>query len=142
VVAAPRPVTAVTQGDPELESLRQIPLSEPTSEDVFSKPNPAVPRTPVASPTALTDPRRPAVTRDEAAAAQGEGGMVFASASVDAPATPSVVVADDMPAPVVKKKKVKRLEPLPSEGSGLLVSETRREKTMITELPSIVIEDE
>jgi hypothetical protein len=49
---------------------------------------------------------------------------------------------DDLPPPVVKKKKVKRLEPLPSEASGVLVSETRREKTMIAELPSIVIDDD
>lgn len=151
-VQAPRLVTVVSEAAPELESLRQIPLTEPTSEDVFSRPPSGMPAPrpmAVASPTALTDPRRPAVTRDEvaAAAAPTDGGaMVFASALGDTPPTPtpapSIVVADDMPAPVVKKKKVKRLEPLPSEGSGLMVSETRREKTMTTELPSIVIDDE
>ena len=54
---------------------------------------------------------------------------------------PSVPPADDV-APVVRKKKVKRSEPLPSEGSGLLVSETRREKTMEPELPTIVVDDD
>ena len=48
----------------------------------------------------------------------------------------------DAPAPVVKKKKVKRTEPLPSDTSGLRVSETRKEKTNVGPMPSIVIEDE
>ncbi|MBI1945210.1 MAG: hypothetical protein HYS27_05915 [Deltaproteobacteria bacterium] len=50
--------------------------------------------------------------------------------------------AHDAPAPVVKKKKVKRTEPLPSDTSGLRVSETRKEKTNVGPMPSIVIEDE
>lgn len=66
--------------------------------------------------------------------------MVFASALEATAPPPSTPIED--PVPVVKKKKVKRSEPLPSEGSGLLVSETRREKTMVSELPSIVIEDD
>lgn len=49
--------------------------------------------------------------------------------------------AHDPPAPV-KKKKVKRTEPLPSDTSGLRVSETRKEKTNVGPMPSIVIEDE
>ncbi|MBM4280341.1 MAG: hypothetical protein FJ137_06130 [Deltaproteobacteria bacterium] len=49
---------------------------------------------------------------------------------------------EDVAAPVVRKKKVKRSEPLPSEVSAVMVSETRREKTMIAALPSIVIEDD
>jgi hypothetical protein len=48
----------------------------------------------------------------------------------------------DEPVPVVKKKKVKRSEPLPSEVSAVTVSETRREKTMVALLPSIVIDDD
>jgi hypothetical protein len=152
-VTSPRQISAITAPSPELEALKHIPLAEPTSEDVFSRPTmplasavappvrPAVP----ASPTALTDPRRPAPSRDALASptpptAAEEPAMVFASALEATPPPPSTPIED--PVPVVKKKKVKRSEPLPSEGSGLLVSETRREKTMVTELPSIVIEDD
>ncbi len=152
-VTSPRQISAITASSPELEALKHIPLAEPTSEDVFSRPTmplasavappvrPAVP----ASPTALTDPRRPAPSRDALASptpptAAEEPAMVFASALEATPPPPSTPIED--PVPVVKKKKVKRSEPLPSEGSGLLVSETRREKTMVTELPSIVIEDD
>jgi hypothetical protein len=152
-VTSPRQISAITAPSPELEALKHLPLAEPTSEDVFSRPTmplasavappvrPAVP----ASPTALTDPRRPAPSRDALASptpptAAEEPAMVFASALEATPPPPSTPIED--PVPVVKKKKVKRSEPLPSEGSGLLVSETRREKTMVTELPSIVIEDD
>jgi hypothetical protein len=55
-------------------------------------------------------------------------------------APPSVVISDDMPAPVVRKKKVKRAAPLPSAGSGTLTSETRKERTNVGPLPSIVFE--
>lgn len=64
--------------------------------------------------------------------------VLFPEPEQNAPPPPS---ADDA-APVVKKKKVKRAEPLPSEGSGVLVSETKREKTNIAPMPTIVIEDE
>lgn len=57
-------------------------------------------------------------------------------------APPPPVQAREEPAPVVKKKKVKRTEPLPSDTSGLRVSETRKEKTNVGPIPSIVIEDE
>jgi len=154
-VTAPRQVSAITTTSPELEALKHIPLAEPTSEDVFSRPtmplaSAVAPPRPVAppvqaSPTALTDPRRPAPSRESLAspppaAPADEPAMVFASALEAPPPPPSTPIED--PVPVVKKKKVKRSEPLPSEGSGLLVSETRREKTMVTELPSIVIEDD
>lgn len=153
-VTAPRQISAITAPSPELEALKHIPLAEPTSEDVFSRPTmplasavapPARPTTPITSPTALTDPRRPAPSREALAsppppAPAEEPAMVFASALEATPPPPSTPIDD--PVPVVKKKKVKRSEPLPSEGSGLLVSETRREKTMVSELPSIVIEDE
>ena len=155
-VAAPRQVSTLTAPSPELEALKHIPLAEPTSEDVFSRPTtplvPAIQAAPPrptpslpASPTALTDPRRPAPSRESLAspppaAPADEPAMVFASALEAAPPPPSTPIED--PVPVVKKKKVKRSEPLPSEGSGLLVSETRREKTMATELPSIVIDDD
>ncbi len=144
--AAPKQVSALVAKDPEIAALQAAPLAEPTSEDVFSKPTPATPATPArpvaASPDAQTDPRRPAVTKDELK--KPEDNMVFASAlgGAPSPAPATVEVSEELPAPVVRKKKVKRSEPLPSEGSGMLVSETRREKTMITELPSIVIEDE
>ena len=114
----------------------------------------------LASPDAPTDPRRPAADR-AALTGPTDDAMVFAqnedigtpranqakNPALDEPTpqtmpTPSIVVSEELPAPVVRKKKVKRTEPLPSEGSGLLVSEVRREKTMIASLPSIVIEDE
>lgn len=152
-VTAPRQVSAIMAPSPELEALKHIPLAEPTSEDVFSRPTmplasavaPPVRPDPPASPTALTDPRRPAPSREALAsptppAPAEEPAMVFASALEATPPPPSTPIDD--PVPVVRKKKVKRSEPLPSEGSGLLVSETRREKTMVTELPSIVIEDD
>ena len=50
--------------------------------------------------------------------------------------------AREEPVPVVNKKKVKRTEPLPSDTSGLRVSETRKEKTNVGPMPSIVIDDE
>lgn len=142
--AVPRQVTAVTASSPELEALKHLPLSEPSSDDVFSRPGAtamatapltsSVPaRSGVASPTALTDPRRPLTPISEP-------GIVFASSLEATPPPPSTPT--DEAAPVVRKKKVKRSEPLPSEGSGLLVSETRREKTMVTELPTIVIEED
>ncbi|MCC7107809.1 MAG: hypothetical protein IT382_00850, partial [Deltaproteobacteria bacterium] len=49
---------------------------------------------------------------------------------------------DEMPPIVVKKKKVKRTEPLPSQTSGLQVSETRKEKTNVGPMPTIVIDED
>ena len=180
-VTSPKQVSAVLPRSPELEALQRAPLSEPTSDDVFSKPSPAAaprPQAPAAAaadipwanPDAATDPRRPAVTREELMAPlpmlttppsprpSANEPMVFASAGTLGPvklnslndalndptpvSQPSIVVSEDLPPPVVKKKKVKRSEPLPSEASGVLVSETRREKTMISELPSIVIDED
>lgn len=68
--------------------------------------------------------------------------VLFPEPEQQAPPPPSVIVSEELPAPVVKKKKVKRAEPLPSEGSGVLVSETRKEKTVVGPIPTIVIEDE
>ncbi len=132
--SAPRQISALIERPVEVAELKNIALAEPTSDDVFSKPKPApaggtvprLPPQPFALADAPTDPKRPAVTKDE----------------LNRPETPSVVISEELPAPVVRKKKVKRTEPLPSEGSGLLASETRKEKTMIAQLPSIVIEDE
>jgi len=57
--------------------------------------------------------------------------------------TPSVIVApellDEPPKP--KKKKVRRTEPLPSTGV-VAESETRREKTNIAPMPTIVIDED
>jgi len=161
---SPRQVSVLVEANNELAALQRAPLNEPTSDDVFSKPSPVAPGaptkprpqpTPYATPDAPTDPRRPAANREELmrpapvaspAPPPQQDAMVFASALepgvVTAPPEQSVVISEDLPAPVVRKKKIKRTEPLPSEGSGLVVSETRREKTTITELPSIVIEDE
>lgn len=178
-VTSPKQVSAVLPRSPELDALQRAPLAEPTSDDVFSKPAPmaqrpaapvvaAAPDLPWANPDAPTDPRRPAVTREELMAPlpmtpppprpSANEPMVFASAGTLGPvklnslndalndptpvSQPSIVVSEDLPPPVVKKKKVKRSEPLPSEASGVLVSETRREKTMISELPSIVIDED
>lgn len=70
-------------------------------------------------------------------------GVVLPEPIQAAPPPSAAVFDDDIPAPVVKpKKKVRRTEPLPSEGSGILVSETRKEKTHVGPMPSIVIEDD
>jgi hypothetical protein len=141
-LAPPSAVTApLQQRPPELDALQRAPLVEPTSEDVFSPKKPAAaapPPRPLFSPDAATDPRRPAV-----APRPIDPAFVSALNEPTPQSMPSpAALADDMPVPVVKKKKVKRLEPLPSEASGVLMSETRREKTMIAELPSIVIDDD
>ena len=133
---------------PDIEALQRAPLVEPTSDDVFSRASSSSPvPAGFATPDALTDPRRPATRKEDLMNPRpADDAVVFASAlNEPTPQTmpsPSVVVSEDLPPPVVKKKKVKRLEPLPSEASGVLVSETRREKTMIMELPSIVIDED
>lgn len=156
--AVPRHVTAVQSRAPELDALLLSPLAEPTSEDVFSKASAPVaprPQDPFASPDAMTDPRQPAVNLEELMAplpalpalpslpSLADEPIVFASGGeLGLMAEPSIVLSDELPPPLVKKKKVKRSEPLPSEGSGLQVSETRHEKVMTSELPSIVIDDD
>ncbi|MDP2341379.1 MAG: hypothetical protein Q8O67_10495 [Deltaproteobacteria bacterium] len=127
--AVPAQVTAM-RPHPGMAELQNLPLNEPTSEEVFSRPRPGAPIVAAddeplfAGPSDVTDPRRPAVT------------------AVPASATPSIVVSEELPLPVAKKKKVKRTEALPSESSGVLISETRREKTEISNLPTIVINDD
>ncbi len=144
-VSPPSAVTAPLQPRPaELDALQRAPLVEPTSDDVFSRPKPAAappPRSAFASPDAPTDPRRPATRKEDLMAPKPLDAIAFIGPNAPTPqSSPAPAALDDMP--VVKKKKVKRLEPLPSEGSGVLVSETRREKTMIAELPSIVIDED
>lgn len=167
----PSPFASMATRPPELEALQRAPLTEPTSDDVFSRASSApsmppvsssvpplsaapVPRTPpraapppaFSTPDAATDPRRPATRKEDLMnPLPPDDAVVFASAlNEPTPQTMPVpaLVVEEAPPPVVKKKKVKRTEPLPSEGSGMLVSETRREKTMITELPSIVIDED
>lgn len=156
-----RQVSAMSARPPELAELQNLPLREATSDDVFSKPNfskpnPAVPfdEEPLfSSPSDPTDPRRPAAVRAPARpplpASPEQPTPAFGMQAAPNPLTeptpplqPSIVVSEELPAPVVKKKKVKRTEPLPSESSGVLVSETRREKTEISSLPTIVIDED
>jgi hypothetical protein len=159
VSAVPRPAA------PRAQPFAAVPLvaiADPTTDDVFSRP----PRPPafapvaaqhVAEPDALTDPRRPAARKTPppsfAAAPRPASPAPVVSVVAPAPAgTPNAALheptpappqpTDDMTAPVVRKKKAKRTEPLPSEVSAVTVSETRREKTMIASLPSIVIDDD
>lgn len=128
--------------------LRPAPRGAPPSPDsVF------------AGPEERTDPRRSSIHEqntmptgdvlpDEMPARAAQSAkprfksVLFPEPEQNAPPPPSVIVSEELPAPVVKKKKVKRAEPLPSEGSGVLVSETRKEKTNITPMPTIVIDDE
>ncbi len=121
----------------------------PSAESVF------------AGPDERTDPKRRASIHDENTLPLGDvagelppaavttmperprfRSVLFPEPAQNAPPPPSMVVSEELPAPVVKKKKVKRTEPLPSEGSGVLVSETRKERTNVGPMPSIVIDEE
>lgn len=147
----PAHISAVSARPPELAELQNLPLREATSDDVFSKPKPGA-RAPepfslgddeplFAGPADATDPRRPAAVRPAPSASGplGPGQVPSPLNDPTPPSQPSIVVSEDLPPPVVKKKKVKRTEALPSESSGVLVSETRREKTEMIQLPTIVI---
>lgn len=151
--AAPAHISAVSTRPPELAELQNLPLREATSDDVFSRPPLGVaPRPPTlaparapepfsladdeplfAGPSDSTDPRKPAMSRPAPLPTNDP------LQSPTPPQQPSIVVSEELPVPVVKKKKVKRTEALPSESSGVLVSETRREKTEMISLPTIVI---
>jgi hypothetical protein len=164
--AVPAHISALVEKPPELAALQNAPLKEPTSDDVFSRPLPAAPGPVVPPPAAFTPPPRPPAPRPVPAPVSAvippviaplpDEEPLFAGPS-DAtdprrpavraepraePQVQSIVVSEDLSAPVVKKKKVRRTEALPSETSGVLVSETRREKTELHQLPSIVIEDD
>jgi hypothetical protein len=77
-------------------------------------------------------------------ATSSSSGPAPASAAKELPRFRSVIFEGEpetLPPPP-KKKKVRRAQPLPSEGRGPVVMETRKEKTQITTLPSIVIADD
>lgn len=104
-----------------------------------------------AGPAEATDPGRAASIHDQATVPFGEvppeappraSRPAFKSVLAEEQPPPSIVVSDELPAPVVKKKKVRRTEPLPSEGAGTMVSETRKERTAITPMPTIVIDED
>ncbi len=120
------PAATAVRTHPAMAELKNLPLAEPTSDDVFTRPGgrplPPTEEDPFAGPGAVTDPRRPAHTGPPPAPA------------------PAAAASEELPAP--KKKKVKRTEPMPSESSGVLISETRREKTEMSSLPTIVIDDD
>ena len=100
--------------DPRRQSIHDqntIPLGEVPAADELPPP---------------VDAQRPAAPRFKS--------MLFPEPEQNAPPPPVM----DMPIPVVKKKKVKRTEPLPTESTGLKVSETRKEKTNVGPMPSIV----
>lgn len=146
----PRATPAPVSG-PNRRSLPQMPPLAPAGP---LGPPAARPDSVFSGPDERTDPRRKSI-HDEMTLPVGEAApedapsakplfksMLFPEPLQQAPPPPSVIVSAELPVPVVKKKKVKRAEPLPSEGSGVLVSETRREKTSIAPMPTIVIEDE
>lgn len=119
--AAPRLATREREMGPFADAPNTPPVPPPA-------PPPALAPAPPTPPPALS-PDRPRFR-----------SVLFPEPEQNAPPPPSL--GDDVPAPIVKKKKVKRTEPLPSEGSGVLVSETRKEKTQVGPMPSIVIDDE
>ena len=124
--------------DPRRPATRRPAPTSPstaTSELVFAAPAPraappAAPVAPVAA-AATVEPMAPAPV-----------GTHNPALHEPTPPTPAPPPPDEMAAPVVKKKKTKRTEALPSSVTAVTVSETRREKTMIAALPSIVIEDD
>ncbi len=155
----PPPVFGGTQPRPDGRAPMPA-LAEPSFDDVFSRsdglarraPLPAGPPDTTAEPTA---PRRPAIPRPTPppvapAPPLATPPLAPAPAGTSNPAlhepTPPVPgpapLVDDVAAPIVRKKKTKRTEPLPSSVTAVTVSETRREKTMIAPLPSIVIDDD
>ncbi len=128
------------------------------NDEVFSRPRtpskklPPTP-SPLADPEPVPEPRRPTQRVPSLSSASGEVFATVAPAPAGTPnpalheATPPTLPpappsGDDIGAPVVRKKKTKRSEPLPSSVSAVVVTETRREKTMISPLPSIVIDDD
>jgi len=123
-------------------------LHAPTNEDVFSSgPQPSQP----------TDPAIPFAAQQMGAGQTHEATdphvLAFSDhapmppASMNSPVTGAFTkpAEEEVVEPVVtkgKKRRKRRSQPLPSQGTERLVSETRKEKTQIAALPSIVIADE
>jgi hypothetical protein len=114
-------------------------LAEVSADDVFSRAKPIAP-IPAPEPWlhALGDKTPPLtpvpVRRINDSALQ---------AALNAPTPPEVQTRElTEELPVVRKKKVKRTEAMPSEGTGVLVGETRREKTNVKPVSSIVFDDD
>lgn len=166
--AVPAHISALTKRPPELgmlavpealddvfSSLETVEVQSPTADAA-----PAAEDRVFAGPEEVTDPRRRSI-HDDQTLPFGEAEPLpfvpspsaasqrprFRSVSMpeplqNAPPVPAAPAKDDFPAPVVKKKSSKRAEPMPSQGSGIRVSETRKEKTTISPMPSIVIDEE
>lgn len=121
-----------------------IPKAEPQA-DVFSSSPTSSPPDSVPSPrlrthAETTDPRSDIhnVPTDTGSA---EPRVAAKNKSPAAPSDKSLLTADDdEAAPRPKKKKRRRRTPLPSEGSSAM-SVPRKEKTTVSPLPTIVIED-
>jgi hypothetical protein len=161
---SPAVISGLTRRPADLDV---APLTESMADDVFSlsaaaapsvsspAPSSPAPSSPAPSSSA---PSSPAPSSGSASSAADAASDVFGSSSSDVfagpapagapnpalhePTPPLPVLPVEEPVPVVKKKKVKRSEPLPSEVSAVTVSETRREKTIVKALPSIVIDDD
>lgn len=112
-------------------------LTSPTEDEVFSTSRPHAHQA-APAPSAAAPARRPAPAAPPPPAARSPAHPPPAAARSPAQAPPSA--ASPARAPVVKKKKTRRTTPEPSVGT-VAVSETKREKTVITPLPSIVIEE-
>jgi hypothetical protein len=161
--ASPTPASAAPPAHAHVPAQAPAPASAPAPAPAprVAAP-PASPDSVFAGPNERTDPRRRSI-HDQATVPLGNAelppppvakngarnpdrprfrSVLFPEPEQNAPPPPSVVVSEELPAPVVRKKKVKRTEPLPSEGSGVLVSETRKEKTQVGPVPTIVIDED
>ena len=141
---APRPITAIGQnplGDeiPALPDDDASPFADENAPGPARKSSPRPVTEPgvksdrVAASKEVTDPRRN--IHDVATDVQG--------AAVQQP-PPSIIVSNEIKKPVQrprKKRTARREEPLPSE-KQIAVSTTRKEKTKVGTMPSIVIEDD
>ena len=113
----------------------EVPRAEP--------PRPRVRPAMEAQPAAPLSHDAAAAAAAQAAAAHAAAAQAAAAQAEKMPRFRSVIFEGEPEAPPPpKKKKVRRAQPLPSEGRGPIVMETRREKTQITTLPSIVIADD
>lgn len=114
-IAAPAPITALT-ARPNIDATEEE-KTEPRAQMPEPRKPPEPPRK--QTPDKPMPQFRSVLLRDEQPAAQ-----------------------DPEPPPPPKKKKVKRTTPLPSEGTGPMVTETRKEKTQVGPMPTIVIADD